>query len=405
MSPNSDNASRANPAPQGQPVELPWQRWTAVLAVCLIIGVIGFVAGLSAVATRTRAWEAFLVNLLFWMGLAQGGVVVSSAFYLTQARWAGPSQYRLAEAFAYFIPLGFLLFWLLFFGRTEIFPWITHPIAQKEAWLNTPFLFARDGAALLLMTAVSMWFVRASRGAAAQEWARDTKNIEMPPPALRRLAPTVALTFAGVYSLLSIDLIMSLSPVWRSTLFPAYFFESCFWSAIALMAFLAVRFRSRLGPGNVFTYGSVRHDLGKFLFAFSVFWVYLLFAQYIVLWYGDIPAETFFIVVRINFLPWSFLSWLVLALVWVIPFFVLMGVRPKKTPLILGTVAFLGVVGIYLWNYVVVVPSLSPREIPYGWVEALVTLGFLGAFGLCGIPGLKRMAVAATSGSYGGATE
>ena len=92
-----------------------------------------------------RAWEAFLVNLLFWLGIAQGGVVASAAFYLTQGRWAGRAHYRLAEAFSGFLIPGFILFWVLFFGRELIFPWIRHPIPAKTTWLNVPFLFARDG--------------------------------------------------------------------------------------------------------------------------------------------------------------------------------------------------------------------------------------------------------------------
>ena len=101
---------------------------------------------------QRRAWQAYLVNLLVWLGIAQGGVVMLAAFYLCNGRWAGTTQYRLAETFAGFIPLGFVLFFGLYFGRTLIFPWVLHPIAQKAAWLNTPFLFARDGIGLAIMT-------------------------------------------------------------------------------------------------------------------------------------------------------------------------------------------------------------------------------------------------------------
>src|SRR5215475_11967057 len=126
----------------------------ALLAVLVLLGIVGFGLGLAS-GQADRAWQAYLVNLLVWLGIAQGGVVLSASFYLTQGRWAGTTQYRLAEAFAGFIPLGFILFWGLYFGRTLIFPWVLHPIAQKAAWLNTPFLFARDGLGLAFMTALS----------------------------------------------------------------------------------------------------------------------------------------------------------------------------------------------------------------------------------------------------------
>ena len=373
---------------------LPSQPLTTIAYLLIALGVIGFGIALTQ-GFAQRAWEAFLVNLLFWLGIAQGGVVASAAFYLTQGRWAGRAHYRLAEAFSGFLIPGFILFWVLFFGRELIFPWIRHPIPAKTTWLNVPFLFARDGIALAVMTLLSLSFLSASRSEAARQWAAASNNIVMPPPEIRRLAPAVCICFGLVYSLLSFDLVMSLSPLWHSTLFGWWFFAGTFWSAIVTMAFTAVCLRFVLGPGNIFTEGRIMRDLGLMVFAFSVFWFYTLFAQYIVIWYADIPMETFFIAVRAHYVPWAFMSWMVVCLVWAIPFVSLLGIRPKKTPAILGTVALLGMVGIWSEIYVLVVPSLSPRTIPLGWVEILVTAGFLGAFWLCSYPGLQIASAAA----------
>jgi hypothetical protein len=105
--------------------------------------------------------------------------------------------------------------------------------------------------------------------------------------------------------------------------------------------------------------------------------------------------ETFFIALRVHYVPWAFMSWMTVCLVWEIPFVSLLGIRPKKTPAILGTVALLGMAGIWSEIYVLVVPSPSPRTIPLGWVEILVTAGFLGAFWLCSYPGLRMASAAA----------
>jgi hypothetical protein len=386
--------------PLRQPLQPPWQTLTTISVLLVIVGVIAFFFGLHEGA-QSRVWEIYLVNLLFFLGVAQGGVVVASAFYLTQARWAGTGQYRLAEAFFGFLPLGFILFWGLYFGRGYIFPWVLHPIPQKAHWLNVPFLFARDGIALFVMTLLSWWFVRSSRRADVQKWAATTENINLPPNIMRRLSPAVAICFAVVYSLIGFDLVMSLSPIWRSTLFGAYFFESCFWSALVTMALTAIMFRRALGPGNRFWDRKILHDLGKMVFAFSIFWAYLLFSQYIVIWYGDIPVETFFVAVRVNYLPWAIWSWAALIMIWCIPFFVLLGAKPKETPGILGPVAVLGMIGIWVLYYDLVVPSLSPHLVPYGWIEFFVTAGFVGAFALCAIPGLKRLTAAMTGGKIG----
>jgi len=374
-----------------------------VCAILTLIGVAGFVAGIMT-ETEPHAWEAFLVNFLFFFSVAQGGLAISASFYLTQARWGGPGAYRLAESFYVFLPVAFVLFWVLFFGRAELWPWVTKPVAKNPTWLNTPFFFAREGFALLAMVALDLWFVRVSQRVDVRQWALSNDNITMPPDAIRRLAPAVAIVYAVVMSLVAFDLIMSLAPAWKSTLFGAFFFAGAFWSGIVAMALTAVVLRGRLPSGNLFTRDSIMHDLGKFTFAFSVFWAYTLFAQYIVIWYGDIPNETFFLVVRgaiiggyTGFTPWRIPTWTVPVLVWVIPFCFLMGVKPKKTPAILGTVALLGLVGMWIERYVLVVPSLSPYRIPFNWIEAAVTLGFLGIFGLCAIPGLKLTIAAATA--------
>jgi hypothetical protein len=395
---NLQQAHRERAASKPQPVEsVAGATMRAVGAVMIALGAIAFVFALMR-GSAAIAWEAYLVNLLFFLGVAQGALVASAAFYLTQAKWGGSTPYRLGEAFAPFLWVGFFLFFGLYFGRALIFPWVTHPIPQKAAWLNIPFLFARDGIGLGVMAAASFAFIRVSRGDDARAWTIATEDITLPPHSIRVLAPIVAVLFAVVYTLIAFDLVMSLAPVWRSTLFGWYFFAGAFWSGLCAMALVASLLRGRLGQHNLFTNPTVMHDYGKMVFAFSVFWIYLMFAQYIVIWYGDLPVETFFIVQRVHHMPWSPLSRACLVLIWMIPFTVLMSVRTKKTPMILGAVSAFGLVGMWLERYVLVVPSLSLDAIPFGPTQFLISIGFLGAFLISAVPGLNRVARAATSG-------
>jgi hypothetical protein len=396
MSTNLQRAHRESAKPQA--VEsVAGATMQAVAVVMIAIGAIAFVIALMR-GGAAIAWQAYLVNLLFFLGVAQGAVAASAGFYLTQAKWGGSTPYRLGEAFAPFLWVGFFLFFGLYFGRAAIFPWVSHPIPQKAAWLNIPFLFARDGIGLGVMAAASFAFIRVSRSDEARAWAIATDDIKLPPHSIRVFAPLVGVLFAVVYTLIAFDLVMSLAPVWRSTLFGWYFFAGAFWSGLCAIALTAVVLRGRLGDYNLFKNPVVMHDIGKMVFAFSVFWIYLMFAQYIVIWYGDLPVETFFIVQRVHHMPWSPLSVACLVLIWLIPFTVLMSVRSKKTPLILGTVAALGLVGMWLERYVLVVPSLSLDAVPFGPTQFLITIGFLGAFLISAVPGLNRVAQAATSG-------
>ncbi|HLW71128.1 MAG TPA: hypothetical protein VKS22_10970 [Candidatus Binataceae bacterium] len=387
--------------PLHRPVELNWKRLNLIGGVLAAIGIVGFVIALL-LGRDDRVWHIYLVNFLFFIGIAQGGVVLSCGYYLTQGRWTRHAVHiRVAEAGWPFLIVGAVLFWGIFAGREHIFPWIMHPVVKKAAWLNAPFMFTRDGIALILLAIVSAWFVSHSRGRAAMLWASEPLTIEMPPTAIRRLAPLVGVLYIFLYTMLAIDLIMSLAPLWHSTLFGWWWFEMCFWSAICGSAFVATYFRRRLGPETAFSDQSILHDYGKLVFAFSIFWMYLSFAQYLVIWYGDLPTETFFLILRFWHRPWEPFAWLCPMLNWVVPFFVLMGVKPKKNPVILRTVALLGMVGVWLTDFVMVVPSLSPNHVPLGWVELSITAGFLGIFLLCLNPGLQLAARMATSGAGG----
>ena len=170
------------------PVELNWQRLNLVGGAMAAIGILGFVVALG-LGEDNRVWEAYLVSFVFFIGVAQGGVLLSCGFYLVHGRWTRNAVHmRVAEAGWPFLVLAPLLFWGIFLGRDHLFPWIAHPIAKQAAWLNASFMFSRDFAALAIMAALSFFFVRISRGRKALEWATDPNSIEMPPVAIRRLA-------------------------------------------------------------------------------------------------------------------------------------------------------------------------------------------------------------------------
>jgi hypothetical protein len=154
------------------------------------------------------------------------------------------------------------------------------------------------------------------------------------------------------------------------------------------------------------------HDLGKMIFAFSIFWMYLFFSQYLLIWYGNLPEETQFIQARlgsqfvvdksgINVLylaetwdiakfwerlgePYVKVTLLAWACCWIVPFWVLLGQRPKRTPAILGTVAAIVVLGFWIERNVLIWPSLVPDDTLsfLGVVQLGIAAGFLGAFAL-----------------------
>jgi hypothetical protein len=174
---------------------------------------------------------------------------------------------------------------------------------------------------------------------------------------------------------------------------------------VAATALISVLHRNAPGLQGQITAPRM-HDLGKMIFAFSVFWMYLFWSQYLVIWYGNLPEETQFFQARLgemflvepgntgwewNFSwerlgesPFAWLSMWVWACCWIIPFWVLLGQRPKKTPAILGAVAAVVMLGFWLERNVLIWPSLTPND-GNAWLDGItigIALGFLGAFTL-----------------------
>src|SRR5260221_9271837 len=122
MSSNPQPAHRERAALKPQAVEsVAGATMRAFAGAMIVLGVIAFVFALMRGAAAI-AWQAYLVNLLFFLGVAQGALVASAAFYLTQAKWGGSTPYRLGEAFAPFLWGGFFLYFWLYFGRRFLFP-------------------------------------------------------------------------------------------------------------------------------------------------------------------------------------------------------------------------------------------------------------------------------------------
>jgi len=357
----------------------------------LVVPALGFLAAVGIVAFlamtfgagSTRAWRIYHVNWLFWSGLSQAGVIFAATQVIVGARWSHPIR-RMAEASAAFLPISFVLFLALWLGRAEIFPWIRHPLlepAVKAFWLRGGFLFGRDIACLVLLYGLSAWFLYHSLRLDDAHLAPEATALSK--GRLSRLAPGLVVAYAITWSLLAFDLVQSLAPHWVSNLLGAYSFMAAWLQALMALALLAIFWRRHLGLQDLVT-GATFHDLGKLCFGFTVFWAYLFFSQFLVIWYGNMPEETSFLFLRMARPEWRGISTAMLVLVFLIPFWGLIGVKPKKTPALLGSFAAISLLGLWTDRYVFTMPSMVQEapKLPLGWPELLVTAGFLGLWGL-----------------------
>ncbi len=358
-------------------------------ATLAVAGALAFIISASgSESLRLRAWQAYLVNFLFWTGMAFGAVLFVAVLNITGARW-GRSMKRLAEGFAAYLPVAFILFWVLCLGSAECFYWVRQPNPQKAFWLNAPFLFLRDGASLLLLTALSLALVFYSV-IGDVGWSRDgTCTVEERESrwaaAWRKqqiLSPALTIASAFLLSLIGFDLVMSLDPRWYSTLFGGYFFVGCFYTGLAALYLLSMLF-SKAESFKEYVQPRQLHDLGKLTMAFCLFTGYLFYAQFLTIWYGNLPEETRYVILRVKLTPWESLAWVVLFMIFLGPFFTFLSrrVKVRRFPMILLSIVIIA--GMWLERFILVVPSVwKENSIPIGGVEVLTTAGFLGLVGL-----------------------
>jgi len=358
--------------------------WIILFAALALAGVGAFLVGVGS-PQSLRAWQAYLVNYVFWTGLSFGAVLFVAVLNLTDARW-GRSLKRLAEGLGAFLPASFLLFWVLYFGRGEIFPWVNEPIPEKAGWLNVGFLFARNGAGLLLLTLLCMalifYSVKADREFINRPAGSADPTGGKPWKVQRILSPVIGILYAFILSLLAFDLIMSLDPHWYSTLFGAYYFMSSFYAALAALVLISHLFRRTHGLQE-YIHPHHLHDLGKLLFAFCLFSGYLFYVQFLVIWYGNLPEETKYIILRVRFSPWEPMGWTVLGMILILPFLVLLRRKWKMNPAVMIPVSLVVLGGMWLERFILVAPSLwKEKVLPLGPLEILITAGFFGVMAL-----------------------
>ena len=383
--------------------------------VLIAIGVLAFAAGVLGDDPAT-AWRAYHVNYLFFGIMAQGALCLACAFVIIGARWAGPIRH-VAESLSAWVPISFVLFLVgNYAGREYIHTnWIHGAPPGKEGWLSFWRVYLTDAGVLLVGVLLTVAFLRLSfrpalKGAAESatrakgmfqswtaNWRGDEQEWERSASKLRVLAPVICLVYAFGHTFIAYDQVMSLTPTWFSNIFGWYFLWGGFLSGIAATALVCVILRATAPGWDVEITKPRMHDLGKMIFAFSIFWMYLFFSQYIVIWYGNLPEKTQFYQARLGsqFLQdswhvvWGYFDepYVKVALTawvgcWLAPFWVLLGQAPKKTPAILGSVAFLVLCGFWLERNMLVWPSLVPDD-GMSWAGPIqfgIALGFLGAF-------------------------
>lgn len=345
-------------------------KWVILFFAALAVIGFGFFALSANGENKEEVWQLYLVNFLFWTGVAQGGLVFSCILRITNARW-GRSLLRISEGFACFTIISLILLIVLFIGKDVVLPYATHHYHHpKDVWLNMNFVMARNLIGLAIIIVMNYFYLKTSL---SQDLDGEDKI-----STLKKLAPAIIIVYAIVFSLFSWDFMMSLDPHWFSTLFGPYYFMGSLVAAIGLTIIISVALKRYLGLNEYLT-DHHYWDMGKILQGLSLFWVYAMFSQFLPIWYANMPEETGFVIRRTVDEPFKSFSWAVLSCCFIFPFVALL---PRTNKIFTPIVVFISVVsfaGLWMDKFMLIVPSLS-EGLSFGISHVLVTLGFLSAF-------------------------
>ena len=368
---------------------------SAVLGLLLfILAVIG--------EGSVRAWHAFHVNWLYFTGLAAGSLAIVAVHKIANAKWSGVII-RFSEATVYFgvvSVIGAILIFTL--GYEPIYGQMEgqlHGMSHGKAlWLSHGFMAARVIGGLVALFTVGWLLVRADvlpDMAAVKDHVQDgrralydqwTASHDASPAGaarnevrIHRLAPGYVVLYALVATIVAFDGIMALQPHWFSNLLGGWYFMGSFLGGHTLLVLLLFYGRRQLGIQDLVT-PKQRHDLGKLCFGFTVFWAYLMWAQFLVIWYGNLPEETGFVFARL-WGPWRPIGTVVLLGMFIIPFWGFISVAAKTSRFFLPFFATISLVSLWLERYLLVTPSVTVEAGPaFGLPELGPLLLFLGGF-------------------------
>ncbi len=385
-------------------------------AVMMLVGLLAIAYGFL-VAGAAWTWGALVVGLVYTFAIAQGGVMFSVLQTGTWGRWGRPFK-RIAETFFFAMPFAYVVLALfLLLGGLSIYVWnpdtiipggmiplephSSEAVRSKPIWLTTGFVSARLLLGFAWIMLVDFIYIRASLGpdlllakqrlgGKAPGWwnlfigghTDVQKAVDAGQRTQSNLAPIIGISYAAVFTIMAMDLLMSLSPLWYSNMFPGWIAVSSFWMSLAALAALSMLLRDWLGLRDVIRSNNT-HDLGKFMLAGCMFWGYTTFAQILPIYYTNMPEETEYLLVRMVLPTWSPFSQLVAITCFVAPFTILLSRGIKKMRWPFFGIAMLIMTGIFFERSLLVMPQVFMGD-EFPLVNFVIVYGgvWIGAMGL-----------------------
>ncbi|MBA4728457.1 MAG: hypothetical protein ACJ0NN_04430 [Thermodesulfobacteriota bacterium] len=384
--------------------------FTNFLIAGALIGVASFIY-YALGSHADLAWTAFHLNFIFWAGVSHGGVLFAAAMRITESSWGRPLM-RIFESFGSFIPIVFIFIILMYFAGEYTLPYMTtKPVyVQKSLWLNEIFVFGRTFLFVgILHTLIYYYLYNSIRQDVAgtscykgffsflsKPLNEGENNFDSK---LYKLSIAIAFIYALSMSFIAFDFMMSLDSHFYSTLFGVYYFMASVLAALMLAVIISQMLTNKFNLHKIITEIQF-YDCGKLMFGLSVFWLYTLYAQFLPIWYANMPEETGYVGSRVFEQPYSTFIWAFLTCTFVIPFVSLIPRTTKLVKPILATIATISFLGLFLEKIWLIYPSIMHNHFHIGFEVVLITFGFLCIFLLCVTKFLSYFPVFTTKDKY-----
>lgn len=345
---------------QNIPEAVPFRFEKKIKQWLFIAAGIGLIALLWALFIQqlpaSRIWANLWLNAIMFLFLGLGALFFWTVNTLGESTWQINIQ-RIIESMSLTIPYAVIFFVLAFPGLKHIFEW-THageadPVLQKkEAYLNIPFWMIRLAIYFIIWSFFALYLRKVSV-------KNDFEPFEKYLKRMRGTSGWFIVFFAISSSTASWDWLMSIDVHWFSTLYGWYTFSSMFVSSVCVIIIISVAFKHFNILPNINK--EHLHDLGKYLFAFSIFWAYLWISQFLLIWYGNIPEETVYFVERVD--HFKTLFYINVAINFMFPLLALMTRNSKRQSMYLLIVALIVLLGHYIDLYLAIMPGAVGYEV------------------------------------------
>lgn len=356
--------------------------------VLLAIGIITLIAGGIVLLSshdqmdQNRFWAVMLQNSVFFLLICVASIFILSATSLAQGAWIVAFR-RIPESIGSIVWVlaaiaGAVLLTIVWTGNDHIYKWVKPGYIEDNS-LNglKNFFLSKNFFTIWTLLTLGLWgwlgvkirdlSVKQDsepKGATKIYWL----NFKYSAGFVFVFALTLASTIPWLW-------IMSLDAHWFSTMFSWYTFASSFVSGMS-MIMLWVLYTKRQGYLQLVTDEHI-HDVGKFMFAFSIFWTYLWFSQFMLIWYANIPEETIYFKIRMHG-PYKFFYWINIVLNFVAPILILMPRPNKRNYFVVTLVAVIILLGHWIDFYQMVMPATVGENWKIGWFEIGIVCGFVG---------------------------